>query len=88
MLKQLDKLTKAEHYMATAQIQRGTAIVEREQRRQERTDASDARHEDTSMWLVRGKVYEAWKSSGTLLWITGKRISFNFILWTRVDLSL
>ncbi|KAI0272329.1 hypothetical protein BC834DRAFT_1030488 [Gloeopeniophorella convolvens] len=34
--------------------------------------ASNARHEDTSMWLVRGQVYEAWKSSGTLLWITGK----------------
>ncbi|KAI0272290.1 ankyrin repeat-containing domain protein [Gloeopeniophorella convolvens] len=34
--------------------------------------ASEARYSDTSMWLVRGKVYEAWKSSGTLLWIIGK----------------
>ncbi|KAI0258301.1 ankyrin repeat-containing domain protein [Gloeopeniophorella convolvens] len=92
MLKRLDGLTKAEHYMATAQIQRGTGNVEREQRRQKRIQqeaqyrkwlsspnsstnqatASDARHGDTSMWLVRGQIYEAWKSSGTLLWITGK----------------
>ncbi|KAI0264851.1 hypothetical protein BC834DRAFT_843821 [Gloeopeniophorella convolvens] len=34
--------------------------------------ASEARHSDTSMWLVRGEVYEAWKSSGALLWVTGK----------------
>ncbi|KAI0265429.1 ankyrin repeat-containing domain protein [Gloeopeniophorella convolvens] len=34
--------------------------------------ASEARYSDTSMWLVRGSVYEGWKSSGTLLWITGK----------------
>ncbi|KAI0272333.1 hypothetical protein BC834DRAFT_840668 [Gloeopeniophorella convolvens] len=36
--------------------------------------ASDARFSDTSMWLVRGKVYKAWKSSGTLLWVTGKLV--------------
>ncbi|KAI0264832.1 hypothetical protein BC834DRAFT_970401 [Gloeopeniophorella convolvens] len=35
-------------------------------------NASEARYSDTSMWLVRGEVYEAWKSSGALLWITGK----------------
>ncbi|KAI0258297.1 hypothetical protein BC834DRAFT_944541, partial [Gloeopeniophorella convolvens] len=34
--------------------------------------ASEARYSDTSMWLVRSEAYEAWKSSGTLLWITGK----------------
>ncbi|KAI0264844.1 hypothetical protein BC834DRAFT_970413 [Gloeopeniophorella convolvens] len=34
--------------------------------------ASEARYSDTSMWLVRGQAYEEWKSSGTLLWVTGK----------------
>ncbi|KAI0272342.1 hypothetical protein BC834DRAFT_343531 [Gloeopeniophorella convolvens] len=33
---------------------------------------SDAHHPGTSKWLVRGRVFESWKSSGTLLWITGK----------------
>ncbi|KAI0265369.1 hypothetical protein BC834DRAFT_1033153, partial [Gloeopeniophorella convolvens] len=34
--------------------------------------ASEARHSDTSMWLVRGDLYEAWRRGGALLWITGK----------------
>ncbi|KAI0265318.1 hypothetical protein BC834DRAFT_181064 [Gloeopeniophorella convolvens] len=34
--------------------------------------ASKARHSDTSMWLVRSNLYEAWRREGTLLWITGK----------------
>ncbi|KAI0264856.1 hypothetical protein BC834DRAFT_970425 [Gloeopeniophorella convolvens] len=34
--------------------------------------ASETRYSDTSMWLVHGDVYGEWKSSGALLWVTGK----------------
>ena len=36
--------------------------------------ASDAHHEGTAAWCTEGNTLEIWKSSGSLLWIHGKRI--------------
>src|SRR6266404_2088789 len=36
-----------------------------------------AQHEGTATWFFRGSLLEGWKSSGSLLWIHGKRTSSN-----------
>ena len=35
--------------------------------------ASDAHHEGTAAWCTKGETLADWKSSGSLLWIHGKR---------------
>ena len=35
--------------------------------------ASDAQHEGTAAWCIKGQVFANWMTSGSLLWIHGKR---------------
>ena len=34
-----------------------------------------ARHEGTAVWFLQDKTFKQWKSTGSLLWIHGKRVS-------------
>ena len=36
-----------------------------------------AQHQGTSQWFFRGNLFEVWKTTGSLLWIHGKRTSPN-----------
>ena len=36
-----------------------------------------AQHQGTANWFFRGRIFEEWRSTGSLLWIHGKRASFN-----------
>lgn len=36
-----------------------------------------AQHQGTTQWFFRGSFFEAWKTAGSLLWVHGKRTSFN-----------
>jgi hypothetical protein len=36
-----------------------------------------AQHQGTSQWFFRGNLFEVWKTSGSLLWVHGKRTSPN-----------
>ena len=36
--------------------------------------ARKTQHEGTAVWFFRGSIFVEWKSSGTLLWIHGKRV--------------
>src|SRR5258708_21833206 len=36
--------------------------------------ARSAHHEGTATWFFKGNIFKEWKSSGSLLWIHGKRI--------------
>ena len=36
-----------------------------------------AQHQGTANWFFQGSLFEDWKSSGSLLWIYGKHMSFN-----------
>jgi hypothetical protein len=38
--------------------------------------ASDAHHEGTAAWCTEGNTLTDWKTSGSLLWIHGKRTFF------------
>ena len=40
-----------------------------------------AQHQGTANWFFRGSHFEEWKSTGSLLWIHGKRTSFNLSLF-------
>ncbi|KAN0130291.1 hypothetical protein V8E53_011914 [Lactarius tabidus] len=42
----------------------------------------NAQHQGTAKWFFRGRLLEAWKSTGTLLWIHGKPGSGKSILWS------
>ena len=33
-----------------------------------------ARHDGTAQWLIQGEIFNQWKSTGSLLWICGKRV--------------
>jgi hypothetical protein len=35
--------------------------------------ACDAHHEGSAQWFFRGSIYNQWKSTGSLLWVHGKR---------------
>ena len=37
--------------------------------------ASEARHNGTSQWFFQGSIFNEWKSTGSFLWIHGKRAS-------------
>src|SRR5712675_271962 len=39
--------------------------------------ASDARHEGTALWFTQSSTFKNWTGSSGLLWIYGKRSSFN-----------
>jgi hypothetical protein len=36
--------------------------------------ACDAHHEGSAQWFFRGSIYKQWKSTGSLLWVHGKRV--------------
>ena len=40
-----------------------------------------AQHQGTANWFFRGSLFEEWKSTGSLLWIHGKRMSCNLSLF-------
>ena len=35
--------------------------------------ASDAHHEGTALWFIKGNAFKDWKESGSLFWLHGKR---------------
>lgn len=37
--------------------------------------ACQARHKGTAEWFFQDNVFKQWKSTGSLLWIHGKRVS-------------
>ena len=41
--------------------------------------ACDTHHKETAKWFFEGKIYQEWKSKGSLLWIHGKRVSCHSI---------
>jgi hypothetical protein len=38
--------------------------------------ALKARHNGTAQWFIQGETFNQWKSTGSLLWICGKRVLF------------
>ena len=40
--------------------------------------ASDAHHEGTALWFIQGNAFNHWKTSGSLLWLHGKRTFLYF----------
>src|SRR5882757_7108648 len=38
--------------------------------------ACSAHHEGTATWFFQGNIFNEWRSSGSLLWIHGKRMPF------------
>src|SRR6266566_1665149 len=36
--------------------------------------ACSAHHEGTATWFFQGNIFKEWKSSGSLLWVHGKRM--------------
>jgi hypothetical protein len=35
--------------------------------------ASDTHHKKTANWFFQGRIYQEWKSTGSILWVHGKR---------------
>ena len=88
-LKRLDNLTQEEVRMATAQNLKDSSILIGNQLRQDlrrwlsppdpstnHNIACSAHHEGTATWFFQGNFFKEWKSSGSLLWIHGKRMSY------------
>jgi len=38
--------------------------------------ASKAHHDGTAQWFFQGRIFNQWKSSGSFLWVHGKRVFF------------
>jgi hypothetical protein len=85
-LKRLDKLTNEEVRMATALILKATRNIDDNQLRENlrkwlsppdpsknHNIACALRHEGSAKWLFEGSIFNDWKSTGSLLWIHGKR---------------
>ncbi len=41
--------------------------------------ARGAQHDGTAEWFTQGSTFEAWKATGSLLWIHGKRASLSYL---------
>jgi hypothetical protein len=39
--------------------------------------ACNTHHKKTASWFCQGSIYREWKSTGSLLWVHGKRLSFS-----------
>jgi hypothetical protein len=39
--------------------------------------ACGTHHKKTAGWFFQGRIYEEWKSNGSLLWVHGKRLSYS-----------
>ena len=50
--------------------------------------ACDIHHEGTAEWFFRGNVFAEWKSTGSLLWIYGKRMLFPLLPDRPLDLII
>jgi len=87
-LKSLDKLTNEEARMATAVILKATRNIDDNQLRENlrkwlsppdpsknHNIACALRHEGSAKWFFEGGMYHDWKSTSSLLWIYGKRMS-------------
>ena len=48
--------------------------------------ASDAHHEGTAAWCTKGNTVANWKTSGSLLWIHGKR-TYPVTVWVLVVIN-
>jgi hypothetical protein len=46
--------------------------------------ACGTHHKKTATWFFEGSTYQEWKSTGSLLWIHGKRLSYHPFDLTRV----
>jgi len=51
--------------------------------------ATIAHHDGTAQWFFQGKIFNEWKSTGSFLWIHGKRVLLLTITvhWPDPDLS-
>ena len=38
-------------------------------------------HKKTASWFFQGSIFQDWKSTGSLLWVHGKRLSLLFSIW-------
>jgi hypothetical protein len=47
--------------------------------------AHEAKHDGTAEWFIQGSTFEKWYTTGSLLWIHGKRMPF-FTFWTNTIL--
>ena len=88
-LKRLDKLTQDEARMAAAETLKLTHVLVDNQVRESlrawvtppdpstnHTIACGIQHDGSAQWFFRGGMFSEWKSTGSLLWIYGKRMSF------------
>ena len=86
-LKRLDKLTHEEAWMGIAQNMKALHILSEKQLRESvhkwlspsdpstnHNIACDTDHKKTASWFFQGSVFQKWKSTGSLLWIHGKRL--------------
>ena len=39
--------------------------------------ACGTHHKKTAAWFFQGRIYQEWKSNGSLLWVHGKRLSYS-----------
>ena len=88
-LKRLDKLTQDEARMAAAETLKLTHVLVGNQVRENlrtwvtppdpstnHTIACGIQHDGSAQWFFRGGIFSEWKSTGSLLWIYGKRMFF------------
>jgi hypothetical protein len=47
--------------------------------------ACETYHKRTATWFIEGDAFTKWKSSGSLLWIRGNRMSSIALLWFYID---
>ena len=86
-LKRLDKLTQDEARMAAAETLKLTHVLVGNQVRENlrtwvtppdpstnHTIACGIQHDGSAQWFFRGGIFSKWKSTGSLLWIYGKRM--------------
>ena len=88
-LKRLDKLTQDEARMAAAETLKLTHVLVGNQVRESlrtwvtppdpstnHSIACGIQHDGSAQWFFCGGIFSQWKSTSSLLWIYGKRMSF------------
>jgi hypothetical protein len=50
--------------------------------------ACDTHHKTTATWFFQGNIFQEWKSTGSLLWIHGKRLPYPLSNLTPSDCTL
>ena len=93
-LKRLDKLTQDEARMAAAEALKFTHVLVESQIRTwvshpdpstNHIIACGIQHDGSAQWFFRGGIFSEWKSTGSLLWIYGKRMFFSVNLRVSAD---